>query len=77
MFGDPTLPDGSVPHMLKADSSEREMLRRLFKKYKDVFPASLPTQAPPDRGLGDAHVIPLTENAKPAAKNMYRHSPQE
>ena len=77
MFGDPNLPDGSVPHLLKAEPSERAVLRRVFQKFKDVFPASLPAQAPPDRGLGDAHVIPLIDNAKPAAKKMYRHSPQE
>ena len=75
MYGDSTLLDGSVPHLLNAGTKEREALRSLFEEYRDVFPSSLPAHAPPDRGLGDAHHIPLLDNAVPAAKKMYRHSP--
>ena len=49
----------------------------VFFKYCDIFPGTLPTQAPPNQKLGDIHEIPLEEGAKPKQKSMYRHSPQE
>ena len=51
------------------------MLRTVLCKYCDIFPGALPTQAPPDRKLGDVHEIPLIEGAEPIWKSMYWHSP--
>ena len=77
LYGDPSLPDGAVPHLLAAPELCKSLLRQLFKDYKALFPASLPTTTPPDRGLGDVHAIPLIEGAKPVHKTMYKHSPKE
>ena len=49
----------------------------LLAEFRDVFPPELPKQYPPDRGLGDAHEIPLVADAKPVKRQMYRHSPKE
>ena len=77
LYADDTLPDGAVPHLLAASAAHRPALRHLLTEYRDVFPSELPTRYPPDRGLGDAHTIPLIDGAEPAKKAMYRHSPQE
>ena len=55
LYGDVELPEGSVSHLLKANSAERVALREFFLKYKDVFPPALPDVALPDRELGDAY----------------------
>ena len=55
MYGDTELPEGAVQHLLGAQKKVEPMLRKLFKKYKALFPAKLPSSVPPDRNLGDAH----------------------
>ena len=63
MYADPSLPDGAVPHLLASSEEDRGPLRKLLVDYRDVFPAELPKRYPPDRGLGDAHEIPLVDGA--------------
>ena len=75
LFSDDSLQEGAVPHLLSASAVHRPYLRSLFQEYKDVFPASLPASAPPDRGLGDQHHIPMPDNVDLVHKKMYKHSP--
>ena len=75
LYADDSLPDGAVPHLLAASDAQRPALRQLLTEYRDVFPSKLPKRYPPDRGLGDAHQIPLIDDAQPVKKAMYRHSP--
>ena len=77
LFSKPSLPEGAVPHLLHAKPEERPVLENILTKFKDIFLPSLPTYVPPQRGLGDEHKINLKAGAKPAAKKLYRHSPQE
>lgn len=77
LYGDPDLPEGAVPHLLELPEEQRGDLHQLFKGFRDVFPAALPKQAPPHRGLGDVHEIPVKDGTEPIARKMYRHSPKE
>ncbi len=77
LYHDDSLPDGAVPQLLAASDEHRAPLRQLLTEYRDVFPSELPKRYPPDRGLGDAHDIPLIEGAQPVKRAMYRHSPWE
>ena len=69
--------EGAIPHLLNVDEKYRTLLCMVLCKYRDVFPGTLPTRAPPNQKLGDIHEIPLEEGAEPIWKSMYRHSPQE
>lgn len=77
LYATPELPEGAVPHLLSAPPTLQTPLHDLLGEYRDVFPPDLPKQYPPDRGLGDAHEIPLVPDAKPVKRQMYRHSPKE
>ena len=77
LYSDPSLPDGAVPHLLATPDSCKAPMKKLFQDFKALFPAKLPTTAPPDRGLGDVHAIPLIEGAKPVHKAIYKRSPKE
>ena len=77
MYGDKDLPEGAILHLLNIDEKYRISLYILLCKYNDLFPGTLPIQAPANQKLGDIHEIPLEEGAKPIWKSMYRHSPQE
>ena len=77
LHGDSSLPEGAVPHLLATPESCQPVLRKLFHKYKRLFPPTLSSSSPPNRGLGDVHSIPLVEGAKPVYKAMYKHSSKE
>ena len=64
-------------NLFNIDEKYRTLLPTVLYKYYDVFPGTLPTQAPPNWNLGDVYEIPLEEGAKPIQKSIYRHSPQE
>ena len=75
MYGDTTLPDGAVPHMLSVPQELKTTMTDVLREYHDVFPAELPKLVPPDRKLGDVHDIPVEPGTKPVKKRMYKHSP--
>ena len=69
---DAKYPHGAMDHLEGASAEVRTVLQRLFADFKDIFPSELPTIAPPDRGVGDVHKIPLVEGSVPPVKKMYR-----
>ena len=44
---------------------------------KDVCPADLPKELPPDRGLGDVHDVEVEPGSKIPSKPPYKQSPAE
>ena len=52
-------------------------MKRILKEFKSIFPAELPKHAPPDRGLGDVHEIPIKPGTEHIARIMYRYNPKE
>ena len=77
LYGDPALPEGAVPHLLGLPEERRGVLDHLLKEFKGVFPPDLLKSAPPYRGLGYVHEIPVKPGTEPIARKMYRHSPKE
>ena len=75
MYGDKDLPEGAITYFLSVDEKNRALLHTVLCKYRDVFPRTLHTQAPPNQKLGDIHEIPLEEGTEPVWKSMYQHSP--
>jgi hypothetical protein len=71
------LPHGAAEQLQEADNEVKNELIKILKEYKDVFPADLPKELPPNRGLNDVHHIPLEPGAVPPSKRMYRNSPAE
>ena len=65
LYGDKDLPEGVIPHLLNVDEKYWTSLCMVLYKYHDIFPGTLPTQAPPNWKLGDVHKIPLEEGAEP------------
>ena len=76
-YADKDLPKGAAEHLSTADPEVIEKLKKIFKKYKEVFPSELPKSVPPDRGVHDVHRIPLQPGSTPPVKKMYRTSPAE
>jgi hypothetical protein len=62
---------------VSADKDIANKLENLFDEFSDVFPAELPMEVPPDRGLGDVHKISVEPGSKIPAKAPYRQSPAE
>jgi transposase InsO family protein len=54
---------------------DKTELQSLLKEFDDVFPGELPPGMPPDRNI--VHPIPLSDDAKPSYRPMYRLSPEE
>ena len=71
LYKDKDLPAGSSKHIKELPTKIQDTLQSILKDYHDVFPAELPKQLPPDRGLGDVHSIPLIPGAVPPSKRMY------
>ena len=65
LYGDPDLPDGTVPHLLGLCEEQRGVLDHLLEEFIGLFPAELPSYIPPDRGLGDVHEIPVKRAQSP------------
>ena len=72
LYKDKDLPAGSSKHIKELPTKIQDTLQSILKDYRDVFPAELPKQLPPDQGLGDVHSIPLIPGAVPPSKYMYR-----
>jgi hypothetical protein len=51
-------------------------IQKLLDEFADVFPESLPTGLPMDRGDKN-HYIPLVPDAKPSVRTPYRLAPSE
>jgi len=66
------LPAGAKSQLSECPTGYREQLRRLFEAHGELFPAELPKEIPPNRGLGDVHEIPVEANTKPVGKAPYR-----
>ena len=77
MYGDPDLPDGTVPHLLGLPKDQRGAFNHLLKEFKTVFLAELPKYVPADKGLGDVHEIPVKPGTDPIARKMHCHSSKE
>ena len=71
MQGDKDLPEGAIPHLPNVDEKNRALLCTILSKYRDVFPGTLPTQAPPNQNPVDIHKIPLEEGIELVQKSMY------
>ena len=57
LYGEKSLPEGSVPHLLAADDTVQEELWQILKWYANIFPSQLPKDMPRNRGLGEVHEI--------------------
>ena len=71
LYGEKDLPEGAILHLLNVDERNRASFHSTLCKYRDVFPGTLPTQAPPNQNLGDIYKISLIEGAEPIQKSMY------
>ena len=73
VYGTEGLPEGVISQIWEAEDEEiLQKIRSLLHNYVDIFPAELPKELPPNRGLGDEHHIETDIDAVPPKKAAYR-----
>jgi len=72
LYNDKNLPQGAAAHLATATPEVKEKLINLFEEFKYIFPAKLPLTVPPNRGVGDEHVISVEPGSKIPARPPYR-----
>ena len=59
---------------MSCSEDQKTFLQEFFTKIRNVCPADLPRELPPDRGLGDVHEIEILPGSKPTTKPPYKQS---
>ena len=69
-YGDKDLPGGAIPYLLNVDEKNRALQHTVLHRYRDIFPGTLLTRAPPNWKLGDVHEAPLEKGTELVQKSI-------